>query len=101
MIPIAGTTNSGITFFEWTQRFINCLGAQGIYEGWAFQKPGGIRAKAADFKENIFSKLEIIQATTTLIDPGCDIWDDYGVQRSGRRCLSCSHLLLVARRALR
>ena len=27
----------------------------------------------------------MIQATTTLIDPACDIWEDYGVQRSGRR----------------
>ena len=30
-------------------------------------------------------KLEIIQATTSLIDPGCEIWEDYGIQRSGRR----------------
>ena len=30
-------------------------------------------------------KLEEIQATTNLIDPDCDIWEDYGIQRSGRR----------------
>ena len=27
----------------------------------------------------------MIQATTTLIDPECAIWEDYDVQRSGRR----------------
>ncbi len=26
---------------------------------------------------------EIIQATTTLIDPGCSVWDEDGIQRSG------------------
>ena len=27
--------------------------------------------------------LDMIQASTNLIDPECNIWDDYGVQRSG------------------
>ena len=85
MIPIAGTTDSGITFFKWTQRFIIALHGAGVHEGWAFQRPDGSRAKASDYKENIFSKLEVIQATTTLIDPECNVWDDYGMQRSGRR----------------
>jgi hypothetical protein len=30
-------------------------------------------------------KLEHLAQTTTLIDPGCDIRNEYGVQRSGRR----------------
>ena len=85
MIPIAGTTDSGIPFFEWTQRFVVRLGMDGIDEGWAFQRPDGSRALASDYRDNIFSKLEIIQATTTLIDPECNIWDDFGIQRSGRR----------------
>jgi hypothetical protein len=73
MIPIAGTTDSGIIFFTWTQRFLIALGKEGLYEGWAFQRPDGSRSKASDFKEDIFSKLEIIQATTTLIDPKCNV----------------------------
>ena len=85
MIPIVGTTNSGIKFFRWTQRFLVKLGSIGKTDGWAFQRGDGSRAKASDFAENIFSKLEVIQATTTLIDPDCDIWEDYGTQRSGRR----------------
>jgi hypothetical protein len=44
----------------------------------------GTRAKASDYQDNIFRKLEIIQATTTLIDPRCSVWDEYGIQRSGR-----------------
>ena len=41
MIPIAGVTDSGITFFTWTQRFLIALGKEGLHEGWAFQRPNG------------------------------------------------------------
>ena len=85
MIPIAGTTNSGIEFFRWTQRFIIHLARRGLENGWAFQRKDGTRALAGDFRKDIFSRLEVIQATTTLIDPDVDVWDEYGVQRSGRR----------------
>ena len=54
-------------------------------DGWAFQRPGGARALASDYRVNIFKKLEVIQATTLLIEPECEIWDEYGIQRSGRR----------------
>jgi len=86
MIPIAGTTKSGIKFFEWTQRFLGRLAMEGEVDGWAFKRANGERALASDYRDDIFKKLEKIQATTNLIDPGCDIWEDYGVQRSGRRC---------------
>ena len=85
MIPIAGVTNSGIKFFTWTQRFLLALGREGLHKGWAFQRSNGSHNKAKEYKEDIFLKLEIIQASTTFIDPECNIWDDYGVQRSGRR----------------
>ncbi len=94
MIPIAGTTNSGIHFFSWTQRFVNRLASEGRFKGWAFQRQDGTRAHAADYKHNIFSKLETIQSTTSLIDPECDIWDEYGVQRSGRRFFT-THCLMM------
>lgn len=86
LIPIAGTTKSGIRFFKWTQRFIGRLAMEGLTEGWAFRKPDGVtRAVAADYKNNIFGKLKEIQASTNLIDPLCNIEEDYGIQRSGRR----------------
>ena len=85
MITIAGTTNSGITFFTWTQSFINRLASEGRVESWAFLRPDGTRAKASDYLNNIFSKLEEIQATSLLIDPDCDVWEDFEIQRSGRR----------------
>jgi hypothetical protein len=53
--------------------------------GWAFTKPDGTRALAADYKNNLFTKLEEIQQTTNLIDPACNVWRDFGTQRSGRR----------------
>ena len=49
MIPIAGTTTSGITFFTWTQCFICCLGVECLTNGWAFRRPDGTRALAGDF----------------------------------------------------
>jgi hypothetical protein len=84
MILIAEVTRSGIQFFAWTQQFIRRLARKGFEDGWAFRRMDGSRAKASDYQDNIFHKLEIIQATTTLIDPGCSVWDEYGIQRSGR-----------------
>ena len=88
MIPIAGTTDSGIKFFRWTQRFVVRLAMEGREDGWAFQRADGTRAKAGDYWANIAAKLELIQATTSLIDRKCDVWEDYGIQRSGRRCFT-------------
>jgi hypothetical protein len=85
MIPIAGVTSSGIRFFTWTRRFIRQLEREGFEDGWAFRRMDGSRAKVLDYQDNICQKLEIIQATTTLIDPGCSVWDEYGIQMSGRR----------------
>jgi hypothetical protein len=86
MIPIAGKTKSGINFFEWTERFLGRLELEGRTDGWAFMRANGERAKAADYRRDIFTKLEKIQETTDLIDPGCNVWEEYGEQRSGRRC---------------
>ena len=94
MIPIAGTTNSGIPFFKWTQRFICRLAKEGITDGWAFTRPNGTRATASDYRNNIFSKLEVLQATTTLIDPDCNVWTDFGMQRSGRRFFTTQTIIM-------
>ena len=40
------------------------------------------------YRDDIFTKIEYIQAATNLIDPDCAVYDDYGVQRSGRRCFT-------------
>ena len=85
MIPIAGTTQSGIQFYTWTQRFVGRLALEGHCDGWAFKRVDGTRAKASDYMDDIFGRLEQLQATTTLIDNDCDVRNDYGAQRSGRR----------------
>jgi hypothetical protein len=86
IIPIAGTTGSGIRMFEWTQQAIKRLELAGRIDGWMFRKPNGIdRALAGDYAENIYSKLEVLQDTTSLIDKGCVVREEYGMQRSGRR----------------
>lgn len=33
--------------------------------------------------DDIAGRLEVIQRTTPLIDPECDVWNDYGVQGQG------------------
>jgi hypothetical protein len=88
MIPIAGTTQSGIIFFEWTQRFVGRLARDGHCDGWAFKRADGSLAKASDYMEDIYQRLETIQATTSLIDSDCDVRAEYGAQRSGRRFLT-------------
>ena len=57
MIPIAGTTRSGIRFFEWTRRFVVRLAMADRVEGWAFRRLDGTRALAKDYRDNIFTKL--------------------------------------------
>ena len=93
MVPIAGETRSGIRFFEWSRRFVVRLAQEGHYSGWAFRRRDGTRALAADYRDNIFAKLEKIQQETMLIDPDCDVWDDYGIQRSGRRFFTTECLI--------
>ena len=65
-----------------TQRFIACLYHKGETPRWAFKGPHGKRAVAADFRDLFFEKLQIIQDTTDLIDSQCQVWNDYGIQRS-------------------
>lgn len=86
MIPIAGVTGSGVRVFEWTQRIIRRLELVGRTEGWLFRAANGVdRALASDYANNIYSKLEELQRTTKLIDLGCDVREEYGIQRSGRQ----------------
>jgi len=86
MIPIAGVTGSGVKVFEWTQRIIKRLNLIGRTEGWLFRKSNGVdRALVGDYAENIYAKLELLQGRPKLIDPGVDVREAYGIQRSGRR----------------
>jgi hypothetical protein len=48
VIPIAGTTKSGIEFFKWAQRFCFTLISNSRADGWAFTRKDGSRAKASD-----------------------------------------------------
>lgn len=84
MIPIAGKTKSGIKFYKWTERFVGRLAMEGHCDGWAFKRRDGTRAKASDYIEDIYKRLEYIQETTSLIDKDCDVRAEYGPQRSGR-----------------
>jgi hypothetical protein len=86
VIPIAGATKSGVEFFKWAQRFSFVLKSRGRTSGWAFARPKGDKAKASDYQDIIFMELEEIQnERPNLIDPQVEVWEDFGIQRSGRR----------------
>ena len=72
----------------WTQRFVGRLAMDGHCQGWAFKNKDGTQAKASQYMEDIYQRLETIQAETTLIDSDCDIRAESGAQRSGRCCLT-------------
>ena len=68
------------------QHFVSWLESEGITVGWAFRKPNRKYAEAADYWQDIFGKLEDIQAQGDgMIEPDIDVWDTYGIQRSGHR----------------
>ena len=85
MIPIAGITSSGIQFFVWTQRFIRQLAREGFEDGWAFRREDGSRAKASTTIKIIsFQSWRLFKPQQISLTLGA-IWDEYGIQRSGRR----------------
>ena len=94
LIPIAGTTNSDITFFEWTQRFVCPLAMDEKCDGWAFKNGDDTHAKAAHYMEDIYQQLETIQVETSLIDRDCNIRAEYGAQQSGRRFLTTTEAII-------
>ena len=79
MIPITDMTKSGIGFWTWTQRFIGRLELKGYKDGWVFKRSNGKWAKALDYQDNIFKRLEDIQNSANLIDQGCNIWDEFRI----------------------
>ena len=55
-----------------------------ITHGWAFYRLDGLRAKVADYRNDIFAKLEQIQQTTTgMIGWDINIWEAYRVYDLG------------------
>ena len=62
------------------------------YSGWAFQNEEGTCEVAADYRENIFTNLEVIQETTTDhqpdIDPNLYVWEEYW---AGRRYIDIEY----------
>ena len=85
VIPIAGTTKSGVEFFKWAQHFAFVVSRNGRNTGRAFACTNRAQAKASDYCDIIFSELEEIQnKRSDLIDSQADVWEDFGIQQSGR-----------------
>ena len=79
-------TGSGVRVFEWTQQFIRRMELDGCTDGWAFRPADGTtQALSAYYGEDIYCKLEYLQKETKLIEPECDVREEFGTLRLGRR----------------
>ena len=85
LLFVAAETASGLKPLLWTNRLVDALAQCGIESGWAFQWEDGKQARMSDYEEVIFSKLEEIQANTSLIDKEINIREEFGLARSFRR----------------
>jgi hypothetical protein len=85
MIPIAGTTRSGIEVFKWSRHYAGRLADLGRTTGWAFRRHEKTRTRASEYMGDIYEKLERIQNDTNLIAPTCEVRKEYGAMHSARQ----------------
>ena len=87
VIPLASITESGFTPLIWIQRLVDKLNRRGVARGWAFiREDDGSRADAAYYQDAVFGKLLDIQSEpSSPIPDSVNVYEDYGMQRSGRR----------------
>ena len=84
MILIVEKTKSGIEFYKWTERFVGHLAMEGHCDGRALKQHDGTRAKASNYIEDMYKRLEHIQESTSLINKDCNVRVEYVAQQSGR-----------------
>ena len=83
MTPIVGRMRSGIHFFRWARHFMWEVGSLGRKDAWICTRSGGIQVLTLGYRGNILHKLEVIQATTTLlVQPGIKLRGQLRVDRA-------------------
>jgi hypothetical protein len=87
VIPIAATTSSGLPNLRWARRMVEKMESLGKTTGYLFvNEKTGRRAECSLYKPDVFEKLEEIQRLhPELIEPGCEVNEEFGMQRSFRR----------------
>eukprot|EP00978_Attheya_sp_CCMP212_P038609 scaffold192798_cov54-Attheya_sp.AAC.1 len=87
VIPIACTTSSGLPNLRWARRMVEKMETLGRTTGYLFvNMKTERRAECSQYKKSIFDKLREIQVSNPeLIEPECEIEEEFGMQRSFRR----------------
>jgi hypothetical protein len=84
-LPCVGTTlGSGLLRGKWMQRLIETLVSCRITKGRLFQQVLS-KPKLHEFEDDLFTVLEMVQSTMSVIGPSVDVRDLYGILRSTRR----------------
>ena len=86
LLPLAGTTNSGLKPRLWIGRALSELAKRGITRGPMFRTENGQPIRAGVMEPSLFLRLEQVQLLRPdLISDQVDIAEVYGVSRSFRR----------------
>jgi hypothetical protein len=86
LMPIVDVTNRGLEPRKWIGRLIDIYHANGIRHGPLFRDSLGQRARAGNFEERFFDRLESVKGRKPhLMISTEDIREEYGVFRSFRR----------------
>lgn len=87
VIPVAATTSSGLPNLRWARRMVEKMETLGRTTGYLFvNTKTERRAECSLYKASIFDKLgEIQSAQPELIEPECEIDEEFGMQRMFRR----------------
>jgi hypothetical protein len=86
LIPLVNVTNHGLEPRKWIRRSIDIYHASGIRHGPLFRDYLGQRARAGNFEERFFERLESVKERKPhLMNSTEDIREEYGVFRSFRR----------------
>jgi hypothetical protein len=81
---VAITEGTGLQPGKWIIRLIRLLEVQGVKEGPLMRRvlrPG----KLVEFQDDFFRVIEMVQATTNLIEDDVFVRDEFGIERSTRR----------------
>jgi hypothetical protein len=89
LIPIAATTDTGMTPKLWVGRMIEANRLKGITSGWVFRNKSGAPGRQSDYEPYFFGMVQNIQASgvvaARLLDTEDDVPALYGLRRSLRR----------------
>jgi hypothetical protein len=86
LMPIVATTDRGLQPRKWIGRLLQIYDLKGIAHGPLFRNKLGGRARAGDFEDRFFERLDCVkEQRPDLMTSNEDVREEYGVFRSFRR----------------